>query len=224
MVLFAAIFGACVIEPYWGQGKAWLALLAVVLLATSVMFLYNASGVPSAGFSITTPIVFGSVPTPIRIGVTMLGAASIVSLWVAGATTAMVSEKLLLSDKAAIVLSGGLIAVFAGGPLAMAATAPVRLQVDALPSTDPQRQHAQEFMESSRGIGILERVLLFAFLAAGHADAAALALTAKSFARSPSSDHGRYASEFFLLGTLASVMAPVAMGMAARAAIGLPVL
>ncbi|MEW1776209.1 hypothetical protein [Streptomyces sp. NPDC086777] len=224
MVFVTAISGGYVIGPYWGQGKAWLALLAAVLLAASVVLLYNSSGVPSAGFSITIPSVFGSVPTPARIGVAMFGAASVVAVWVAGATTTMVSEKLLLSDRATVVLAGGLVAVFAGGPLAMAATLPVRRQVNTLQSTDPQRQLAEEFMTGSRSIGILERALLFAFLAAGQPDAAALALTAKSLARGPSSDHGRYASEYFLLGTLASVIASLAMGMAVRAAIGLSVL
>ncbi|MGW2572309.1 hypothetical protein [Streptomyces sp. NPDC001537] len=224
MVLFAAGYGGYVIGPYWGQGKAWLALVAVVLLAASVVFLYNSSGIPSAGFSITIPGVFGSVPAPTRVGVAMLGIASVVSVWVAGATTTSVIEELLLSARATIVLSAGLIAVFAGGPLAMAATATVRRQVRALQPSDPQRRLADEFMTGSRSIGILERALLFAFLVAGQPDAAALALTAKSLARGPSSDHGKYASEYFLLGTLASVIASVAMSMAARAAVGLPVL
>lgn len=224
MVLVTVISGGYVIGPYWGQGQAWLALVAAALLAASVVFLYNSSGVPSAGFTITIPSVFGSVPTPTRIGVAMLGAASVVSVWVAGARTTAVSEQLLLSDRATIVLSAGLIAVFAGGPLAMAATSTVHRQIKALPDNDPQRLLAEEFMTGSRSIGLLERALLFAFLAAGQPDAAALALTAKSLARGPASDHGKYASEYFLLGTLASVIASVAMGMAARAAIGLSVL
>ncbi|MET9495470.1 hypothetical protein [Streptomyces sp. NPDC006552] len=224
MILFTAAFGGLTVGPFWAQDRPWLALIAVILLAASVVFLYNSSGLPTAGFSVTIPNIIGSVPASRRIGVGLFGAAAVVSLWVAGAKTKSLAKELLISDKATIVMSAGLIAVFAGGPLAMAATSAVRRQVAALPQTDPQRQLAEEFMTGSRGIGLLERALMFAFLAAGQPDAAALALTAKSLARGPSSDHGRYASEYFLLGTLASVIASLALSMAARAAIGLSVL
>lgn len=224
MLLFTLVYGGYVIGPYKAEARPWLALFTVVLLAASVVFLYNSSGVPSAGFSITIPNIFGSVPASTRIGIVLLGTASIMSVWVAGATTTTLGEELLLSDKAAILLSGGLIAVFAGGPLAMAATAPVRREVNSLPDNDPQRLLADEFMMGSRSIGILERGLMYAFLAAGQPEAAALALAAKSLARGPATDHGKYASEYFMLGTLASVIASVAMSMGARAAIGLPVL
>ncbi|MDT0318248.1 hypothetical protein [Streptomyces millisiae] len=133
-------------------------------------------------------------------------------------------EALLLNDRVAIFMSTGLVAVFGGGALARAATAPVRRAVDALPEGDAQRGLAEDFMMGSRSIGLLERGLMFAFLAAGRPEAAALALTAKSLARGPASDHGKYASEYFLLGTLASVIASLAMSMTARAAVGLPVL
>src|SRR5690606_982743 len=142
---------------------------------------------------------------------------AVVAWWAAGATAQALGEELVLSDKATIFVSAGLVAVFGGGAFAQAATAPVRRAVEALPVGDTQRRLAEDFMMGSRSIGLLERGLLFAFLAAGQPEAAALALTAKSLARGPASDHGKYASEYFLLGTLASVIASLAMSMAARA-------
>lgn len=132
-------------------------------------------------------------------------------------------QELLLSDRAAVFASAALIAVFGGGALAMAATGPVRREILALPDS-PERRAAVEFMSAGRAIGLLERGLLFAFLAAGQPEAAALVLAAKSLARVPTSDHGKHASEYFLIGTLASVIASLAMSMAARSAVGLPIL
>ncbi|MEU1822647.1 hypothetical protein ABZ502_09360 [Streptomyces abikoensis] len=223
-ILFTVIYGGYVIGPYQGEGKPWLALTAAFLLSASGAFLRSPSGVPSVGFSISFPVRFGSVPVERRIGTVMLAAAVALSAWAAGATVEVAVESLLLSDRVAVFLSSGLAAVFGGAALAQAATAPVRRAVSELPEGHSERRLAEDFMMGSRSIGLLERGLMFAFLAAGQPEAAALALTAKSLARGPASDHGKYASEYFLIGTLASVIAALAMSMAARAVIGLPVL
>ncbi|CAM5330261.1 hypothetical protein SALBM311S_07644 [Streptomyces alboniger] len=224
MVLFTVIYGGYAIWPYRAEEKPLLALIAVFSVTLSTVFLYRPSGMPSLGFSVTLPLTSGSMPAARRIGVGMLVVAAVVAWWAAGATAQALGEELVLSDKATIFVSAGLVAVFGGGAFAQAATAPVRRAVDALPVGDTQRRLAEDFMMGSRSIGLLERGLMFAFLAAGQPEAAALALTAKSLARGPASDHGKYASEYFLLGTLSSVIASLAMSMAARATVGLPVL
>ncbi|MFD7235086.1 hypothetical protein ACFWAT_07225 [Streptomyces syringium] len=223
-VFFTVIYGGYVIGPYRDEVRPWLALIAVVLFAAAGVFLHSSWGTSPMGFSVSFPVTFGAISVSRRIGGGLLVVAVAVSLWAAGAPAEATGEMLLLSDKVAVFLSAGLAAVFGGAALAQAATAPVRRAVDELPREHVERRLAEDFMLGSRSIGLLERSLMFAFLAAGQPEAAALALTAKSLARGPASEHGKYASEYFLLGTLTSVIASLAMSMAARAAVGLPVL
>ncbi|WP_125214400.1 hypothetical protein [Streptomyces griseofuscus] len=150
-------------------------------------------------------------------------AALLLSACTAGGRATSLLLELLRSDRAAVFISALLVAVFGGGTLAKTATAPVRREIAAL-EEGPQRSAAMEFMNGGPFIGMLERGLLFAFLAAGQPEAAALVLAAKSLARVPSAEHGKHASEYFLIGTLASVIAALAMSMAARSAVGMPVL
>lgn len=152
-----------------------------------------------------------------------MAGAALLAAWTGGVKTASLASDLVLSDRAAVQVSALLLAVFGGGALAKAATASVRAEVEAMPEGS-EKSKAVEFMGGSRRIGLLERGLLFVFIAAGQPEAAALVLAAKSLARVPTNDHGKHASEYFLIGTLASVIASLAMGMAARAAVGLPVL
>ncbi|MFI0189305.1 hypothetical protein ACH4PW_17325 [Streptomyces sp. NPDC017082] len=161
--------------------------------------------------------------TPTRIGAVVFGSALLLSAWTAGDRTASLAVGLLDSNRTAVFGSALLISVFGGGILAQAATRPARREIEALEES-PERAAAIEFMSGGPMIGRLERGLLYAFLAAGQPEAAALVLAAKSLARVPSAEHGKHASEYFLLGTLASVIAALAMGMAARSAVGLPVL
>jgi len=223
MVLFTAVYGGYVIGPYGMESKPWAALGAVVLLASSAALWLHSSSTPGLGFSVTLPPISGTVGMTRRVGVATFGAAAVLSVWAAGGTTVSLGVELLSSDRAAIFFSGLLVAVFGGGTLAKVATGPVRREIDSLPD-GTERDAALEFMSGGSNIGVLERGLLFAFLAAGQPEAAALVLAAKSLARVPTSEHGKQASEYFLLGTLASVIASLAMSMAARAAVGLPVL
>ncbi|MEV6161102.1 hypothetical protein AB0L71_04105 [Streptomyces sp. NPDC052052] len=221
-VSFVALYGAYTIAPYAHEPKPWSAFVTAVLLAYGSVLLYRQAATPSSGFSITLPLTAGSSSTR-RAGAVLLSVAVLLSLWTAGGTTVTLGSDLLHSDRAAIFLSALLLAVFGGGTLAQAATAPVCAEVDSMPD-GPEKTKALDFMSGSKNIGLLERGLLFVFIAAGQPEAAALVLAAKSLARVPTNDHGKHASEYFLIGTLASVIASLAMGMAARSAVGLPVL
>lgn len=224
MIAFSVVYGVYVIEPYRGQEKPWLVLTVIALVATSAVLMHSPSGMPSLGFSVMLPLTSGSVPVARRVGAGLLVVAIAVAWWTAGAKVEEAIAVFARSEKTAIFMSAGLVAVYGGGLIAKAVTAPIRRTVKNLPQGDTQRMLAEDFMMGSRNIGLLERGLMFAFLAAGQPDAAALALTAKSLARGPASDHGKYASEYFLLGTLASVIAALVMSVAARATVGLSIL
>ncbi|MEV4993193.1 hypothetical protein [Streptomyces niveus] len=149
--------------------------------------------------------------------------AVLAGAWTAWATASSVGAELLRNDTLAVMLSALLIAVFGGGALVKATTDPVVDEVYDLPN-GPKRDAAIELIRSGgRSIGLIERGLLFAFLATGQPEAAALVLAAKALARAPV-DHVNHASKYFLIGTLTSVIAALIMSMAARTAVGLPVL
>ncbi|WP_055698219.1 hypothetical protein [Streptomyces silaceus] len=222
-VLFTLAYGLYAAAPYAGEDRARIALAVAVLVSLGCVLWKHPAGLPEPGVTVTLPLMAGRLARARRASVAVLVAAVALAVWSAGATVAPLSKDLFLSDKVAVFLSAALISVFGGGALAKAATGPVRQEILALPDS-PERRAAVEFMGAGRAIGLLERGLLFAFLAAGRPEAAALVLAAKSLARVPTNDHGKHASEYFLIGTLASVIASLAMSMAARSAVGLPVL
>ncbi|MGW1431470.1 hypothetical protein ACWD6K_23000 [Streptomyces sp. NPDC002431] len=222
-ILFVGVYSAYVITPYMHELKAWSAFAVAVLLAGGSVLLHHPGSGVGLGFSLTLPLSGGSTMLTRRVGAVLLCLAVLLLLWTAGSRTTALGGEFLLSDRSAVFLSALLLAVFGGGLLARAATARVCAEVEAMPDT-PEKAKALDFLSGSKNIGLLERGLLFAFIAAGRPEAAALVLAAKSLARVPTHDHGKHASEYFLIGTLASVIASLAMGMAARSAVGLPVL
>lgn len=223
MVVFTAVYGVYAVAPYGNEGKPWMALCVAVLLSLGFVLWKHPAGMPELGVSVTLPLMVGRVARNRWLSAVALAGAVGLAAWSAGAAARALGRELLLSDETAVFLSAALISVFGGGALAKTATDPVRHEILALPDS-PERRAAVEFMSAGRAIGLLERGLLFAFLAAGRPEAAALVLAAKSLARVPTSEHGKHASEYFLIGTLASVIASLAMSMAARSAVGLPIL
>ncbi len=222
-VLFTALYGAYAVAPYRGEGRPCIALFEAALLSLGFVLWKHPAGLPAPGFGVTVPLIVGRVARNRWVSAGALLGAVVLAVWTVGPSVGPLGRRLLLSDEVAVFLSAALISVFGGGALAKSATAPVRREILVLPDS-PERRAAVEFMSAGRAIGLLERGLLFAFLGAGRPEAAALVLAAKSLARVPTSEHGKHASEYFLIGTLASVIASLAMSMAARAAVGLPVL
>ncbi|MGW6270395.1 hypothetical protein [Streptomyces sp. NPDC055060] len=221
--LFTLVYGGYVVAPYADERRVLPALGVAALMSLGLALWKHPAGMPGIGLTVTLPLTPGRLAWPRWVSLAALCGALALAMWSAGPTAASLGRELLLSDRTAVFASAALIAVCAGGALAQAATGPVRREILSLPDS-PERRAAVEFMSAGRTIGLLERGLLFAFLAAGQPEAAALVLAAKSLARVPTSDHGKHASEYFLIGTLASVIASLAMSMAARSAVGLPIL
>ncbi|WP_189527349.1 hypothetical protein [Streptomyces sindenensis] len=196
--------------------------MSAALLAVGCILLYRSSSTPALGFSITSPLPTGlSVGKRLGIVAVLLGVSG--GTWTAWATASAFFDQVLHNDTLAVMLSALLIAVFGGGAFVKAATDPVVEEVHRLPS-GPNKDAALALIRSGgRAIGLFERGLLFIFLAAGQPEAAALVLAAKALARAPV-DHVNQASKYFLTGTLASVIAAWIMSVAARAAVGLPIL
>ena len=222
-IVVTLVYGAYVIAPYRAEAKPLGALVAAVLVAVGMSLVYSSYHALFASVSISTPVTSGQVTVSKKIGAILLAIAALTALWVAGATTVGLGAELFLSDKATVMTSALLLAVFGGGALVKAATDPVKEEVDQL-QPGPAKTAAEALIASGgRSIGLIERGVLFVFLAAGQPEAAALVLAAKALARAPV-DHVNHASKYFLVGTLASVIASAAMSMAARSAVGLSIL
>ncbi|MFE7463653.1 hypothetical protein ACFU6R_06075 [Streptomyces sp. NPDC057499] len=165
-VLFVAGYSMYVIAPYMHEVKAWSALATAVMLAGGSVLLHRPVGVAGPGFSLTLPLNSGSPMATRRAGAVLLSVAVLLLLWTAGSKTTALGGEFLLSDPAAVFLSALLLAVFGGGLLARAATARVRAEVEAMPD-GPEKSKALDFLSGSKNIGLLERGLLFVFIAAG---------------------------------------------------------
>src|SRR5207247_5562800 len=121
----------------------------------------------------------------------------------------------LLDDGVLVVAFGGLIAVFIGGALIGWALRP--FAADAGHPTDGETDSLEN---AGRYIGWLERALLYGFIVAGAPGAAAVVVARKSIARFPSFRRERFA-EYYLIGTLASVLVAASAAMAVRALLDL---
>ncbi|MBK3521413.1 MULTISPECIES: hypothetical protein [Streptomyces] len=222
-VLLVVLYGGYAVSSYMDRLRPWVALCATVLVALGVILRGSPGESERFGFPDVGSWWARTLGTPSRWGAVATGTALLMAAWIAGGRTAALFLDLVESDRAAVFASALLISAFGGGVLAKAATRPVRREIEEL-EEGPERTAAMELMSGGPVIGILERGLLFAFLAAGQPEAAALVLAAKSLVRVPNAEHGKHASEYFLIGTLASVIAALAMGMAARSAVGLSAL
>ena len=221
---FTVLYGLLAIGPYMADRWAWATLTTAVVITAATAFLLRTTPTPPAGFTLTFPISFGRPSWRHTVGtvLVLLGAAWVTQLAIARGGTA--GLRFLTSDTVVIFFSAFLIALYGGGPLARAMTGKIRQQILNLPDSSSERQAAVDLMNGGQRIGVLERGLLFTFFAAGQPEAAALALAAKSLARIPAADHSKLASEYFLIGTLTSVITALVLSMAARTAVGMSAL
>ncbi len=113
-----------------------------------------------------------------------------------------------------LVLAGGITAVFIGGEIIARVLHPFAMRLD---------QPAAGMENAGRVIGWLERTLLYALVLAGAPDAAALVIAGKSIARFPSFTEESFA-EYYLIGSLMSLVIAAGVGIAVRAALGLSLL
>lgn len=120
-----------------------------------------------------------------------------------------------LNNSVALVLSGLLISMFVANHLVYLAVRPL------LGKLGSHGEDLIQLIPNSEYIGWIERALVFIFVAGGQADAAALAIAAKSLARLPNvRDHAGGFTEYFLVGTLASLLVAVAVAVLVRIALG----
>lgn len=114
---------------------------------------------------------------------------------------------------AAVVAAGAALAIFAGGAFISRLLRPFAAEL-APRSETPTLAHAGLY------IGWLERALLYTFVLVGTPGAAAAVVAIKSVARFPSFNQERFA-EYYLIGTLTSVLVATLSAIGVRALLGL---
>jgi hypothetical protein len=192
----AAVISAYACGPVLDRWQGWAVLVTIVAAATAVAA--QVRPVRQLGYAVGATLV---------LSVTAMALLDWNDGWrdvrdVAG------------EDGAFVVAGGALIAVFAGGAVIKLALSPLAKELEATGSD------LDSLVNAGLYIGWLERVLLYGFIVAGVPGAAAVVVTAKSIARFPSFAKERFA-EYYLIGTLASVVIAAGVAFAARAIVGL---
>lgn len=200
-----AVYGAFVLAPVF-----WTWKFPSVLLV-SLIWSYAIARTPAAMAGMPADVGEIVRTRRLRKGL-MLGVALVVSLAACAAVIDVSAllyffRHLLLDDRVAIVLTGLIAAIFV--------------------SHEPVTYISAAFMRSEGKadlfgmcIGWFERAFVFAFIASGQADAAALALAAKSVARYPKMGNDHEFARYFLVGTFSSVLVAILCAVITRVALG----
>ena len=122
----------------------------------------------------------------------------------------------LCNDRLAVTVNGALAAVFVGGLV----TGMILRRFSSVTAG-----RAQAVLGAGTLLGFLERMLYFSFLLAGQPTAAAFALTAKSAARFPALQRDEEGlAEYYLIGSLSSLVAAAVTALLTRLALGMSAL
>ncbi len=191
--LIAALLMLAALAPYLDEPETWAIVAAAVAAAA-------APARPSLDRPLL-PLALAAAALAVAIGVTDPSEA-----WDA-------VEDVGSSRDVVLVVAGALVAVFLAGAVIGRILHPFAERVRGDRDT-PGMENA------GRYIGWLERSLLYGLVLLGSPDAAALVVAAKSIARFPSFSQEKFA-EYYLIGTLLSLLIAAAAGFGVRAAMGL---
>ncbi|WP_147315438.1 hypothetical protein [Asanoa ferruginea] len=229
MLLFTGIYGAYTVFPVidgWAAFSVWFVTIvagqADVLIRKSttrpiIAVETAADRTTSTGILRRFGIAAASAPS------TALVVVPIVVAWLAfyGASSGKAVTRLIQSDEIGIVISGLLLAVFVGNEV-------VALFVRRyLPLLGQAQGGVNRIVPLGIYVGWVERAVVFAFVAGGQSDAAALAIAAKALVRLPQvqdEQKGSILGQYIIMGTLSSTLISVIAAVAVRLAIGLPAL
>ncbi|GLY51859.1 hypothetical protein Lesp01_55150 [Lentzea sp. NBRC 102530] len=151
---------------------------------------------------------------PVTLTLALAGTLFAALLTSRGAKTMDLVTGALGNDRWSVVLSGLITAVFVGDDLIRAVLRPFVRQL---------KEHGVDVASlapTSAHIGWMERALVFILVAGGQADAAALAITIKALFRI-STDRTRDFTEYYLVGTLTSVVLATTVAIVVRLGLGL---
>lgn len=139
--------------------------------------------------------------------------------WLDRGIAAVVGHQFFLPDRTQILLivAGLLMAAVAGNVLVEETIKRIR----GLPHSSAEAAGAQGAPAGGRVIGILERTLVYGAVLVGHPEAVALVIAFKSVARFPKYTSDREFAEYFLIGTLLSLLFGLSVAYLIRSALAL---
>jgi hypothetical protein len=215
----AAVYSSLVVLPVLCGWRGVLTIMVTAAVAALLTFIVAHVSNGDAASSAATPS-----PDVDSDSGRVTAAALPIALLLAGLALAVIAA--LIADSRAfgdwissavenssvsLVISGGLAAVFVGGALVGQLLRPFTAGLD-------QTAELRTIAHAGTYIGWCERALFFSFIVAGEPQAAAVALAAKSFARFPSLTRQEEGfAEYFLIGTLTSLLVAMAAAVATRA-------
>jgi hypothetical protein len=151
---------------------------------------------------------------PITVLVALVGTLLVALVSSRGAKAFDLVTGAVADHRWSVVLSGMIAAVFVGDDLIRLVVRPFVRDLRA------QGVDVTDFAATSAHIGWLERTLVFVLIAGGQADAAALGITIKALFRI-STDRSRDLTEYYLVGTLTSVVLATVVAIIVRVGLGL---
>lgn len=213
---WAGCYGLYALVPLLGDWRGWASWVGVLLAACRV-FLRHGTGEDWHSIVVWVRVLVVVRVVAVAIGVVVLTAAATTFAFGWVGLSAILTA--LTEDKTAIVLSGLLGAVFCGNDL-------VLLLVGSFSKIPEQEDDSPDLALIGEHIGWLERAVVFSFILGGQPSAAALAITAKSLARAPqlSKQADKGFVEYFLVGTLSSLLVALAFAVVTRLALRLTAL
>ena len=222
--LVAVVYGVFTVLPMYERWQAWLAVLMSACCAVIVRRRVLAGRkkpspepkpdteppsrrerlISAARRTVRSPLPLLAIPA--AFGVFTLGGTA---LW-------RTVWRELCNDRLAVTVNGVLAAVFVGGLV----TAMILGRFSSVTTG-----RAQAVLGAGTLLGWLERMLYFSFLLAGQPTAAAFALTAKSAARFPALQRDEEGlAEYYLIGSLSSLVAAAVIALLTRLALGMSAL
>lgn len=210
----ALIYAAYTVMPVYDRWQAWIAVLMCALCAPLLRRRLVGKRTRRTGEAQESVSVRQRAwravrgPVPLLLLPAVFGAASL-----GGAALWHTIWYQLRNNHLAITIDGACAAVFAGG----LATGLILRQFSSVTAG-----RAQAVLGAGTLLGWLERTLYFAFLLAGQPTAAAFALTAKSAARFPALQREEEGlAEYYLIGSLSSLVVAVVTALLTRLALGM---
>ncbi|MEU7161258.1 hypothetical protein [Streptomyces chrestomyceticus] len=217
-VLFSLAYTSLALLPTGRSLEVWALLGATTLLSFALSLLSRPWPPGSYRIAISLPPFTASTYAGIAV---LLTAAAVYAYTGIGVATGWLAAA-LRNDQVWIALSGGLTAVFGSQRTVARIAKPQVDHIESRITSGTLGIEVREFIAAAAHIGWIERVLLFAFLASGQPEAAALVVAAKSFIRAPGANQGgKLVGDYYLVGTLASVGSALLISCATRIALGL---
>jgi hypothetical protein len=201
----------------WLSRRAWRRSLTAVLLVAMGINVQFGSHPWRAGLVTGLALMAAALPSARSRWLTLLLIALGGSFLIDPGIAAASGRQFFSPEKTQILLvvSGFLVAVVLGSVMVEQTIKLVR----GLPASSEEAELPLGAPAGGQAIGMLERTLVYAAVLVGHPEAAALVVAVKSVARYPEFARDRKFAEYFLVGTLLSLLVALGVGYLIRAAL-----